>query len=127
MKAKDEDTCLATDTPYGQLCAACTSSCRVHQATKLGEKHGFQVLVMPHELSVFSNNSLQPTSNHATGVVGVSCPLTNVTGGWETRALGIPAQGLPLDYCGCSWHWHETGIATDINFKQLLAVIGGEN
>lgn len=61
------------------------------------------------------------------GIVGVSCPLTNVTGGWETRALGIPAQAVLLDYCGCSWHWRPgEGIMTDINLRQLLRTVGVE-
>ena len=55
---------------------------------------------------------------------GVSCVLTNISGGWETRALGTPAQGVLLDYCGCSWHWHEKGIPTDVNVGQLLHVLG---
>ena len=50
--------------------------------------------------------------------------LTNTSGGWETRLQGIPAQGLPLDYCGCSYHWHKQGIPTDINLPHLLQVMG---
>jgi hypothetical protein len=124
MRAKHNGDCQAVETPFGSLCAACTPGCRVHQVTKLGEKHGFEVVIMPHELSAFSGTKMQPMKNGAPGIVGVSCPLTNVTGGWETRDLGIPAQGVLLDYCGCVWHWHlEGGIPTDINFDQLLRVV----
>jgi len=122
MRAK-QDECQANQTPLGERCAGCTPGCRVHQVTKLGEKHGFDVLIMPHELSVFSGGGIKPTTNGALGIVGVSCPLTNVTGGWETKALGVPAQGVLLDYCGCPWHWHPQGIPTDINFHQLLRVL----
>ncbi|MBN1149069.1 MAG: DUF116 domain-containing protein [Anaerolineales bacterium] len=122
MRAK-QDGCQARQTPLGERCAGCTPSCRVHQATRLGEKHGFDVLIMPHELSVFSSGGIKPTSNGSVGVVGVSCPLTNVAGGWETKDLGVPAQGLLLDYCGCPWHWHPQGIPTDIDFDQLLRVL----
>jgi hypothetical protein len=122
MKAKLSG-CEATETPLGERCAACTPSCHVHQATKLGEKYGFDVFIMPHELSVFSNGGLKPSSEQQIGIVGVSCPLTNMTGGWETKDLGVPAQGLLLDYCGCPWHWHDEGIATNINLEQLLIVL----
>lgn len=125
MRAKPDGVCKARSTPHGELCAGCTPSCRVHQATRLGEKHGFAVFILPHELSVFGGGASPGGAAGQTGVVGVSCPLTNVTGGWQTHALGIPAQGLLLDYCGCVWHWRpQGGIPTDINFKQLLKVVG---
>ncbi len=125
MKARQDGRCEATMTPFGEQCNACEPGCRVHQTTQLGKKHGFNVLILPHELSVFSNGNMAPKQDNSVGVVGVSCPLTNVTGGWETKRLGIPAQGVLLDYCGCSWHWHLAGgIPTDINFKQLLGCIG---
>lgn len=127
MKAKADGGCEATMTPYGERCAACTPGCRVHQVTKLGEKHGFEVFTLPHELSVFSGGQVKPKDGGHVGIVGVSCPLTNVTGGWETRALGVPAQGVLLDYCGCSWHWRlGSGIMTDINMRQLLRTLGIE-
>jgi hypothetical protein len=124
MKAQSDDKCQAHPTPYGALCADCTPGCRVHQLTKLGEKHGFEVLIMPHELSVFSNGGLKPVASDAVGVVGVSCVLTNPAGGWETKDLGVPAQGVLLDYCGCGYHWHKAGFPTDINIAQLLRVLG---
>jgi len=123
MKAKLESGCQAVETPLGERCMACTPGCRVHQLTKLGEKHGFFVLVMPHDLDVFSGNGDGISKGASIGVVGVSCPLTNVMGGWEMKNLGVPAQGLLLDYCGCPWHWHEEGIPTDINFNQLLSIM----
>jgi hypothetical protein len=124
MQARPEGECQAQLTPFGSRCAACTASCRVHQLTRLGEKCGFGVFIMPHELSVFSDGAVEPLEADAVGIVGVSCPLTNASGGWETRDLGLPAQGVLLDYCGCPWHWHKEGIPTDINFVQLLKVLG---
>ncbi len=126
MRAKTDSECQATATPLGELCAACTPGCRVNQLTRLGQKHGFQVLMIPDDLSTLSSSSgsAQPAANGQLGVVGVSCVLTNLSGGWETRAQNIPAQGLPLDYCGCSYHWHAQGIPTDINLSQLLKVMG---
>ena len=124
MKAKQDGSCQAAASPLGDQCAHCTPGCRIHQVTLLGEKYGFAVSIIPHELSVFSSGKMKTPDTQSVGIVGVSCPLTNVTGGWETSNLGIPAQGVLLDYCGCSWHWHPDGIITDINVKQLLKVIG---
>jgi hypothetical protein len=124
MKARPDDDCQARSTPMGARCAACTPGCRVHQLTKLGEKHGFGVLMLPDELAVYSGVAGRPRGGDHVGIVGVSCVLTNAAGGWETRGLGIPAQGVPLDYCGCRYHWHKDGIPTDINFDHLLEVLG---
>jgi hypothetical protein len=126
MSAKFDGECEATPTPMGDLCAACTPNCRVHQVTQLGKKHGFGVLIMGDDLSVYSGKKEKKVSDENTlGIVGVSCPLTNVTGHWETRDLNVPVQGVLLDYCGCPWHWDlKKGISTDINFDQLLKRVG---
>jgi hypothetical protein len=123
MKGQADDKCQARSTPFGARCAGCTPGCRVHQLTKLGEKHGFEVLLMPDELSIFSTGAVKPVEDDAVGIVGISCVLTNASGGWETKDLGIPTQGVLLDYCGCRYHWHKEGIPTDINVGQLLRVL----
>jgi hypothetical protein len=120
-----EGSCKADLTSYGYLCAHCTPSCRVHQMTLLGEKHGFEVLVMPDDLDVFGSGESQTAPKKSLGVVGISCPLTNPGGHWDTRDIGVPAQGLLLDYCGCSYHWGlEEHFPTDTNFVKLLEIIG---
>jgi len=123
MQAKQDGSCEAFETPFGDQCAHCTPGCKIHQISLLGDKHGFKVAIIPHELSVFSSGEMKAPTGQKIGIVGVSCPVTNVTGGWETKKLGIPAQGVLLDYCGCYWHWHPDGIPTDINIKQLLDTI----
>lgn len=118
--------CQAKPTPYGARCEHCTSACRVHQVTKLGEKHGFEVFMLPDDLEGLSSGTSKSLDTGALGIIGISCPLTNVSGGWKTKRLGLPAQGVLLDYCGCSWHWHygKGGIPTDINFRELLRTLG---
>ncbi|OGN75749.1 MAG: hypothetical protein A2X25_02890 [Chloroflexi bacterium GWB2_49_20] len=123
LKAQTDEECQAKSTPYGERCANCTPGCRVNQVTRLGEKHGFQVFMIPDQLKVFSGDRPELSPGHSVGLVGVSCPLTNASGGWEIKSLGVPAQGLLLDYCGCSYHWHKVGIPTDINLNQLLRLM----
>jgi hypothetical protein len=124
MKAQPDDECQAHLTPFGARCAGCTPGCRVLQLTELGKRLGFEILILPDELSVFSSGTVKPVNGDTVGIVGVSCVLTNPSGGWETRDLGLPAQGVPLDYCGCRYHWHKEGIPTDISVDQLLRVLG---
>lgn len=126
MRARQDGTCQATPTPYGARCAACEPQCRVHQVTKLGEKHGFAVFMLPDDLEGLSPEAARggsDTNPPSLGIVGVSCALTNTSGGWKTRRLGIPAQGVLLDYVGCYWHWHKDGIPTAINLGQLLKTL----
>jgi hypothetical protein len=120
MRAQPEDKCKAIETPFGAKCQACTPTCRVHQITKLGEKRGFEVFIIPDELRVFGSGA----SGGKLGVVGVSCALTNWSGGWEADSIGVPAQGVLLDYVGCKFHWDKDGIPTDINLKKLEEVVG---
>jgi hypothetical protein len=124
MKARPDDTCQAHPTPFGARCAGCTPGCHVQQVTRLGEEHGFETLILPEELRVFSDGGVKAVTDGSVGIVGVSCVLTNASGGWETRRLGVAAQGVPLDYCGCSYHWHEEGLPTDVDVSRLLRVLG---
>ena len=125
MRAQPEGKCKAKLTPFGAQCQACTPTCRVHQITKLGEKRrpaspeaGFDVFIIPDELRVFGSG----VGMGDIGVVGISCVLTNWSGGWDADALGLPAQGLLLDYVGCSYHWDERGIPTDTNLNKLVEI-----
>jgi hypothetical protein len=120
MRAKPEGECKALVTPFGAKCQACTPTCRVHQVTKLGEKTGFEVFIIPDELHVFGSG----TANQGLGLVGVSCVLTNWSGGWEADEMNIPAQGILLDYVGCKYHWDKKGFPTDTNLTKLQEVMG---
>ncbi len=122
MRIQPEEKCKAVATPFGARCQACTHACRVHQLTRLGEKKGFDVFIMPDELRVFGPGQGN-SSNGKIGVVGVSCALTNWSGGWDVDDMGIPAQGLLLDYPGCSYHWDKKGIPTDTNFHKLEEIL----
>ena len=119
MRTQPDTICKAIATPFGAMCQSCTPTCRVHQITKLGEKIGFDAFMIPDELRVFGAGE----KKGGFGVVGVSCALTNWGGGWDTDVLGIPAQGILLDYVGCKYHWDEQGIPTDTNINKLLEVL----
>jgi hypothetical protein len=122
MRAQPDTICKALATPFGARCQYCTPTCRVHQITRLGEKRGFDVFMIPEELRVFGTGE----GKSGFGVVGVSCALTNWGGGWDTNTIGIPAQGILLDYVGCKYHWDEQGIPTDTNLGKLQEVLGLE-
>jgi hypothetical protein len=114
------EECKAVETPFGAKCQACTPSCRVNQITKMGEKRGFSVTMIPDDVKVFGAGKAPGNI----GLVGVSCALTNWSGGWDADAAGIPAQGLLLDYVGCKYHWDKQGFPTDTNLKKLQEILG---
>jgi len=119
MRARSESECKAITTSFGMQCQGCTPTCRVHQITQMGNKFACKVFIIPDELRVFSSR----TGDGNLGLVGVSCALTNWSGGWDTDELGIPAQGVLLDYVGCKYHWDKDGIPTDTNLRKLQEVL----
>ncbi|MCL4303580.1 MAG: DUF116 domain-containing protein [Anaerolineae bacterium] len=118
-----EDRCQALQTPLGAKCQGCEPNCRIHQLTRLGEKAGFAVYSIPDdELQKVCLASGK--TGGSIGVVGLSCALTNWSAGWEADRLGLPAQGLLLDYVGCRQHWCRHGCSTDANFNKLQELMG---
>jgi hypothetical protein len=104
----------------------------VNTLTRLGEQHGFEVYILPEDLRVFSADEVPEPQRGSTagapggvktGIVGVSCVLTNAPGGWDARKNSIRAQGVPLDYCGCSYHWCDPRLPTDVDFERILQVL----
>jgi hypothetical protein len=122
MRGQPEGTCKALPTPLGDHCMDCTPGCPIRAVTKLGERKGFEVYMMPDELRKFKSGS--PQGKNTFGVVGVSCALTNWSGGWDLDKEGIPGQGLLLDFVGCSYHWDKHGIPTEVNLHKLRELIG---
>jgi len=123
MRRKSDDECKAQANEAGlSICQNCAPDCRVNQLTRLGEKRGFKVYLIPDELVSLATQAVGRTEQ-AVGVVGISCVLTNAPGGWEAQSVGLPAQGLLLDYCGCSYHWDDQGFPTDTNFNKLLKLL----
>ena len=122
MREQPDEDCKAIETPLGARCQACKPTCRVHQITKMGEKYGFEVFIIPDELRGIGAEVKGSTGS--LGLVGVSCALTNWSGGWDAEEMGIPAQGLLLDYVGCRYHWEKQGISTDTNLAKLQEIVG---
>lgn len=108
----------------GFRCAGCTEECSVFKLMRLGKEFGFHVIVMAHESSISSNLSESAYLNSDTGIVGVACVLNLISGGWLLDSMGIPAQCVFLDYCGCKNHWSREGIPTEINVEQLKRIMG---
>lgn len=125
------DACQAIDTPYGARCQACNATCAVHTISRLGEKKGFDVYIMPDDLAKLADppgsqsmpNELAKQDGVSTGVLGVACALMNWKGAWDLEALGLAGQGVLLEFAGCKNHWTHDGVVTATNLEQIAQVI----
>jgi len=123
MRLLPELQCKAYPSDVGFRCAGCRNDCRVHHITRLGKKHGFEALIIPHESSLFTSDKAKEMLGRDSAVVGIACVTTLVSGGWKAKGYDIPAQCVLLDYCGCKEHWHPQGIVTDINMDELKRIL----
>lgn len=120
MRDKPSNMCKARNTKDGYICGHCTKECRVNKLSEMGKKHGFEVLIIPHGSSAFTDKKVKYGE---VGIVGVACLLNLISGGLAARQLNLVPQCVILDYCGCKKHWDSEGIITDINVKELKKII----
>ncbi len=123
MRLLSADKCKARKSESTLQCIGCTEQCSVNTLTKLGTKEGFMISMFPHESSISSTKTDKGLLSCETGVVGIACVLNLISGGWMLNDMGIPAQCVLLDYCGCKNHWSREGIPTEINFNRLKKIL----
>jgi len=119
--------CMSDAGGKAYSCKRCTNECNISKLTSLSHKYGFEVLVIPHESSLVQSGSKLSNIDSDTGVVGVSCVLNLISGGWMLQDMGIAAQCVILDYCGCRNHWDDRGFPTEINVEQLMRILDIKN
>lgn len=120
MKLLAEGDCQAE--AFGELykCVQCTEACQVNAVSQLKDEYGFKLYMVPHNSSL-KNSPLEAPLDDV-GIVGVSCVLNLISGGWMLNEMNIPAQCVLLDYCGCKGHWHQEGIPTGLNLQAFKAL-----
>lgn len=120
MRYLTESKCPASKTNLGRKCIGCSQKCKVNSLSKLGERKGFEVYVVSHESSALSQSTAKDRDE--LGIVGVACIMNLISGGWKSESLGIPAQCVLLDSCGCE-HWKNEIVSTDINTDQIMKLL----
>jgi uncharacterized protein len=120
MKAKPPQSCKASGSGLGETCAGCSESCMINRITQTGRKYHFKVEIVKHSSDISLGKQNIPPG---TGLVGVACVATVISGGLELVNNSIPAQCVLLDHCGCK-HWCNKPVATSVNIPELLNRLG---
>jgi uncharacterized protein len=126
MRTKNNFHCKWVYNGIDYSCTGCTKGCHVNQLTKIGKEVGFDVFMIPHSTD-FTKWLSKRAGNKEVGIIGVTCALNLMTGGWEAKSLDIPINCVLLDYCGCKNHWDEKGFPTAINMNELMRILQKEN
>ena len=122
MRSKSDEECQMIKEGLDQICTGCTKNCNINKISALGKKEGFDVYIVPHSSS-FSAWLTKWSGNDDIGIVAVACPLNLVAGGLEIKNLGIKAQCVLLDYCGCKNHWDRDGQPTNLNLNEVKNIV----
>lgn len=119
MRALPKGHCKAKSYGNWLKCAHCHKGCQVSEVSKLGDKNGYVVYMVGHSSSISSEGSDTSKMSQGMGIIGISCILNLVSGGWMLREQGVAAQCVLLNFSGCKNHWDDEGIVTNIFIKQL--------
>ena len=114
--------CQASQWTLGLRCKHCTAGCQISKMTNLGIKHHFQVSFVVHQSALVSHvKGLEALGcKEDVGILGIACVLSLLEGGYLLESHQVPAQCVPLDYCGCINNWRQEGITTHVSVERLL-------
>jgi hypothetical protein len=124
-------TCMRTIPPTGcgarhdgkeMVCMQCSRNCNVGKIATVMKKYRVKSYLIPHS-SGFSKFLHKWENSKDTGLIGVTCILNLLTGGYEMKRLNISSQCIFLDYCACQKHWDQLGFPTTLNTKELIALV----
>ncbi|MGZ3882273.1 MAG: DUF116 domain-containing protein, partial [Flavisolibacter sp.] len=122
MRTEPPEGCKARDDGKELVCMRCNSICNVGKVATAMRKHKVKAYLIPHS-SGFSRFLRKWENTSDTGLIGVTCILNLLTGGYEMKRLNIPAQCIFLDYCACKKHWDPKGPPTALNVQQLVSLV----
>lgn len=115
MTAKEG--CQAKNLGDGFGCAGCRSECMVNVITQKYQKLGGNVRILYHESEMNQHYVLR---EEKVGVIGVSCVLNLLSGGFMARRLGYIPQCVILNFPGCKQHWEKQEcLVTRLNLQEL--------
>lgn len=112
--------CRATEDRLGHVCTFCNPKCNVYKIAK--EYSDYEVYIVSHESTAFKGAKKEDMDE--LGILGVTCVLNLISGGWKSSNLSIPPQCVLLEHVACKSHWLKEDIYGEIDEAELKAKIG---
>ncbi|WP_405294678.1 DUF116 domain-containing protein [Methanobrevibacter sp.] len=107
--------CQAKEDMLGDVCTFCNPKCKVYQISKKYQNH--EVYIISHESTAFRNAKKEDKDE--LGIIGITCVLNLISGGWKARNLSIPPQCVLLEHVACKNHWLDEDIYGEIDKDEL--------
>lgn len=107
--------CKAKNSRLGRICSFCNSHCNVYKICKNNPNH--EVYIISHESTAF--NGVKKEDMGELSIIGITCVLNLISGGWKSSNLSIPPQCVLLDNVACKNHWLKEDIYAKINNEEL--------
>ena len=111
----NKEKCKAQKENLGKKCTLCNPKCNVYQITKQYKKQ--EVYMISHESTAFQGATKE--DKETIGIIGITCVLNLISGGWKANKLTIPPQCVILEHVACKKHWLNEDTPTTINNKEL--------
>lgn|GEM_PF-565403 len=116
--------CRREPTRYGPRCTGCHPRCTIRSLTETGARYGADAYFaeMGHERQL---KAMRRGKYRDLSVVGVACIWMLAQGMRAAEGVGVPSQGVFLDYCGCE-HWCEEPFATAAAVERLDGILAAK-
>jgi hypothetical protein len=111
--------CQAKEDRLGDVCTFCNPKCNVYKITKVYPDN--EVYIVSHESTAFKGATKDDM--HELGIIGITCVLNLISGGWKSRNLSIPPQCVLLEHVACKKHWLDEDIYGEISDVELKSKI----
>ena len=109
-----QKNCKAENSRLGAICKLCNKNCNV---CKIANKFSHELYLIEH-----NSDSLKGATKkdlEELGIIGVTCVLNLISGGYKSINMGIPPQCVLLNRVSCAKHWLCEDIPSTIDFQEL--------
>ena len=107
--------CKAKEDRLGHVCTFCNPKCNVYRIAK--QYCDYEVYIVSHESTAFKGAKKE--DKYELGIVGITCVLNLISGGWKSSNLSIPPQCVLLEHVACKSHWLHEDIYGEIDEDML--------